>query len=332
MSAAEAPVFPGNTRITACWFPTNERNTASSIYNASQYFAVVAFTPLMAWLTHTFGWHYVFVIMGGLGFIFAYLWNKVCHSPRTHPLANKAEIDLIQAGGGLVDVDDKAFSGKTNHSQFDNIKQLLSSRSLVGVYLGQYCVYALTYFFISWFPIYLVKAKGLSLLSAGILASIPAISGFVGGILGGIWGDYLIRRNKTIGTARRVPVVVGMSLATTIVLCNYYNSITIVIFIMSLAFFGKGMGAQAWALLSDLAPKEVVGLSAALNSVIGNISAVIIPIVIGYIVAITGKFDLALVILSLHPLLAIFFFVVVGGKMDKRVVLKKECEPAASLA
>jgi MFS transporter, ACS family, glucarate transporter len=45
---AEAPSFPGNARIVAAWFPAAERGTASAIFNSAQYFAIVAFAPLIS--------------------------------------------------------------------------------------------------------------------------------------------------------------------------------------------------------------------------------------------------------------------------------------------
>ncbi|MGC3088833.1 MFS transporter, partial [Enterococcus faecalis] len=60
LGLVESPAFPGNARIVATWFPTAERGTASALFNSAQYLAVVVFTPLMAWLTHTLSWHYVF--------------------------------------------------------------------------------------------------------------------------------------------------------------------------------------------------------------------------------------------------------------------------------
>lgn len=47
---AEAPSFPGNSRIVAAWFPAQERGTAVSIFNSAQYFATVIFAPIMGWL------------------------------------------------------------------------------------------------------------------------------------------------------------------------------------------------------------------------------------------------------------------------------------------
>ena len=53
---AQSPVFPGNGRIVASWFPAAERGTASAIFNSSQYFALVLFAPIMGWITHISGW------------------------------------------------------------------------------------------------------------------------------------------------------------------------------------------------------------------------------------------------------------------------------------
>ena len=56
-----------------------------------------------------------------------------------------------------------------------NVRQVLTSRMLLGVYLGQYGINALTYFFVTWFPIYLVKERGLTILEAGFAAAAPAL-------------------------------------------------------------------------------------------------------------------------------------------------------------
>ena len=61
---AECPSFPANARIVANWFPNSERGTASAIFNSSQYFSLVAFTPLMGWLAQYYGWRSVFLAMG----------------------------------------------------------------------------------------------------------------------------------------------------------------------------------------------------------------------------------------------------------------------------
>ena len=64
---AQSPVFPGNGRIVAAWFPTAERGRASAIFNASQYFALVVFGPLFGWLTQRYGWQSCFWFMTVFG-------------------------------------------------------------------------------------------------------------------------------------------------------------------------------------------------------------------------------------------------------------------------
>lgn len=76
----------------------------------------------------------------------------------------------------------------------------------------------------------------MSILKVGLVASIPALCGFAGGVLGGVFSDYLIKRGLSL-TARKLPIVLGMLLASTIILCNYTNNTTLVVMLMALAFF-----------------------------------------------------------------------------------------------
>ncbi|MGS6556811.1 MFS transporter, partial [Escherichia coli] len=92
---AEAPSFPGNSRIVAAWFPAQERGTAVSIFNSAQYFATVIFAPIMGWLTHEVGWSHVFFFMGGLGIVISFIWLKVIHEPNQHPGVNQKELEYI---------------------------------------------------------------------------------------------------------------------------------------------------------------------------------------------------------------------------------------------
>ena len=143
---AESPSFPANGRIVAAWFPTQERGTASAIFNSAQYFAAVLFTPLMAWIVHAYSWHHVFTVMGVFGLVLAAVWGKIIYSPKDHPMINKAELDHIEQGGGLVDMDNKKVAAPSTKGK-GYIKQLLTNRMLLGVYIGQFCINVITYFF-----------------------------------------------------------------------------------------------------------------------------------------------------------------------------------------
>lgn len=319
---AESPSFPGNSRIVAAWFPAQERGTAVAIFNSAQYFATVIFAPIMGWLTSQVGWAHVFWFMGGLGILLSLIWLKVIHDPNDHPRVNKAELEYMEQGGALINMDQKKEQQRVSWKEkWFQIKQLLSSRMMIGVYLGQYCINALTYFFITWFPIYLVQARGMSILKAGFIASIPAVFGFVGGVLGGVISDWLMRKTGSLNIARKTPIVLGMLLSISMVVCNYVDTEWVVVFFMALAFFGKGIGALGWAVMADTAPKEISGLSGGLFNMFGNASGIITPIAIGYIIAINGSYNGALIYVGIHAFVAVMSYLVLVGDI-KRIELK----------
>ena len=315
---AEAPSFPANARIVAAWFPGNERGTASAFFNSGQYFATVIFAPLMGWIAHDFGWRYVFFVMGALGIVTGAFWIRTMYGPKDHPSVNEAEFDYIRDGGALVDMDaPKAVAAQDSGPKWDHIRQLLSNRMMLGVYLGQFCINTLTYFFLTWFPVYLVKERGLSILQAGFVATLPALCGFIGGVLGGVISDAILRKTGSLTAARKIPIVGGMLLSMAIIGCNYVDGQALVVGFMALAFFGKGIGALGWAVVSDTSPREAGGLSGGLFNTCGNLSSITTPIIIGYIVAATGSFNGALVFVGLNALVAAIAYLFIVGQIER---------------
>jgi len=319
---AEAPSFPANARIVAAWFPGNERGTASAFFNSGQYFATVIFAPLMGWIAHDFGWRYVFFVMGALGVVMGVFWIKTMYGPKEHPSINEAELDYISRGGALVDMDapkNPKSDSKVADSgpRWDHIRQLLANRMMLGVYIGQYCINTLTYFFLTWFPVYLVKERGLSILQAGFVATLPALCGFIGGVLGGVISDAILRKTKSLTAARKIPIVGGMLLSMSIIACNYVDGQALVVGFMALAFFGKGIGALGWAVVSDTSPRQAGGVSGGLFNTFGNLSSITTPIIIGYILAATGSFNGALVFVGLNALMAAIAYLFIVGKIER---------------
>ncbi|MFL5299753.1 MAG: MFS transporter, partial [Anaeromyxobacteraceae bacterium] len=322
LGIAESPSFPGNSRIVASWFPTAERGTASAIFNSAQYFSLVLFSPIMGWITHALGWKYVFFFMGVVGMGLTFLFQKFVHGPKHDPRVNPAELEHIERGGALVNLDQKReVAAAKGGPKWAQIRELLSSRMLIGVYLGQYCITTLTYFFLTWFPVYLVQARGMSILKVGFVATLPALCGFFGGVLGGILSDGLLRRGSSLTVARKTPIVLGMLLSTSMIACNYVDAQWAVVVIMALAFFGKGIGALGWAVVSDTSPKQIAGLSGGLFNTFGNTAAITTPIIIGYLVKGSGHFNGALVFVGANAIAAILCYLLVVGEI-KRLELK----------
>jgi D-galactonate transporter len=328
LGLVESPAFPANNRIVSCWFPTSERGTASALFNSAQYMAVVLFTPLMAWLTHAWGWEHVFLWMGALGLALSVVWFAFYREPHSDKHLSPREMEYMREGGALVDLELNRTTKKPK-AKLSEVAQLFTSRTLWSIYLGQYCITALTYFFITWFPIYLIKGRGMTIMEAGWVAALPAICGFSGGVLGGMLSDLLIRRGVHPSIARKTPFIIGMAMSTILVSANFLDANWMVITVMAVAFFGKGLAAVGWAVLSDTAPKNMVGLSGGVFNGIGNIAGIITPLVIGYIVAVTGSFNIALWFVAAHGVLGIFAYGLLAGRFERVVIEEKAVEDKA---
>lgn len=320
VGAAEAPSFPANSRIVAAWFPAHERGTAAAIFNSAQYFATVLFAPLMGLIITVLGWPWVFYTMGALGIAMGGLWLAVIHDPLRHPRLGAAELQHMRDGGALVDIDRTTATGAASgesRAGWAEVKRLLQNRTFLGVCIGQYAISVLTYFFLTWFPIYLVQQRGLSILNAGLVASLPALCGFFGGVLGGLFSDSLYRRGVSLTWARKIPIVAGLLMSTSMIACNYVDAPWMIVAVMAVAFLGKGIGALGWAVVSDIAPRNIIGLSGSIFNTFGNFAGITTPIVIGFLVQGTGSFDGALVFVGANAVVAVLSYLLIVGEIKR---------------
>jgi ACS family glucarate transporter-like MFS transporter len=122
----------------------------------------------------------------------------------------------------------------------------------------------------------------------------------------------------------------GMALSMTMIACNYAQAQALMLLFMSISFFGKGIGALGWTVISDTSPKGMVGLNGALFNLFGNMAGITTPIIIGYIVQKTGSFDDALIFVSLTALCAIISYGPIVGEI-KRLNLTDPSTTAGSL-
>ncbi len=313
MGLFEAPIFPANSRIVSRWFPRHEISLASAIFGSSQYLSIFIFSPIIAWITYNQGWQFSFLYMGGAALVLGLLLKRWLHWPKAHPFISIQERDYL----------DKHLTSVTNSAQFDNsgtfqrITFLLTNRTMIGVCLGQYCMNAITFFFLTWFPIYLLETKEISLIKVGIIASIPALFGFFGNLCGGYVSDRMIRLGASTAAARKTPIITGMVLATTMLLALFTNSEFWIVVWMSVAFFGKGFSSLGWTIVADIAPRSLYGLCGGIFNTSGNLSGIITPLLIAYIIDVTGVFDYALYITGLHAVLAIVCFIWLVGDLNK---------------
>jgi ACS family glucarate transporter-like MFS transporter len=154
-------------------------------------------------------------------------------------------------------------------------------------------------------------------MKVGFAAALPALCGGTGGILGGVASDRLLRAGYSLSFARKAPIMAGMLLSVTMIGCNYAPAQAVMLFLMSLSFFGKGFGSLGWTVIADTSPKGMVGLNGALFNLIGNLAGITTPIIIGYLVKKTGSFDDVLIFVGATALCAIVSYGPIAGEIKR---------------
>lgn len=331
LGVSEAPCFPTNSRVVATWFPQSERAMATGTYTVGEYIGLAFFSPFLFMLMGTFGWRSLFYVVGAVGIVFGLVWWKFYREPHEHPWINQAELDYIEAGGGLTHAKkDTGSSGApaaasattAGKSGFEwrTIGRLLKHRQLAGICLGQFAGNSTLVFFLTWFPTYLATERHMGWLKIGFFAIMPFIAASIGVMFGGIFSDWLLRRGKSANVARKLPIIAGLLLASTIILANYVESNVVVIAILSVAFFAQGMAALGWTLVSDIAPEGLLGVTGGIFNFAANLAGIITPLVVGFIVAATGSFVGALVFIGAVALIGALSYIFIVGDI-KRIVL-----------
>ena len=313
LGVAEAPAYPCNSRVLNTWFPQSERARATGVYSVGQYAGLAFLSPLLFWVVATLGWRMLFIGAGVAGLLFAAVWWMAYRDPSQSQRINQAELDYLAAGGAIsAPAEPIAFS-------WANIRFLLRQRQVLGASIGQFTSNSTLVFFLTWFPTYLATERHMGWIKVGFFAVMPYIAAACGVLAGGALSDLLLKRSGSANLARKLPIVAGLLLASTIVTANFVDNDGLVIAVMSVAFFGQGMCNLGWTLISDVAPRELIGLTAGLFNLCANVAGVLTPMVIGFIVAYTGSFYWALAYIATLAALGVLSYVFVVGDV-KRVV------------
>ncbi len=150
-------------------------------------------------------------------------------------------------------------------------------------------------FFTTWFPTFLQKARGVSMLDSGILTTVAGIGGVVGSLTGGFFSDWLLKKTGNARLSRQGIAVVGMGCCSVLILLSYFVSDTNQsIALISLgAFFATFGGVSGYAVAISFGGKNVATVFSTMN-MFGNFGAALFPLTAGWLVAQTGNWNLIL--------------------------------------
>jgi ACS family D-galactonate transporter-like MFS transporter len=305
----EAPSYPANNKIVTQWFAEQERAGAIAVYTSGQFIGLAFLMPVLAIIQQWFGWRGLFFISGGIGIIWAGVWYLLYRDPVPENEASSTDSEAS------TNDNNKEYQVQAA-ANWNNLKIAFSSRKLWGIYIGQFCLGGTLIFFLTWFPTYLAEYRGLSELNTGFVASIPFLAAFCGVLLSGFVSDWLVRKGVSNEVARKAPIIIGLLLSSSVIFANYVDSTQWVTFFLSVTFFGNGLASINWVFVSLIAPKHMVGLVGGCFNFIGGLSAVTVPIAIGYL-AKDGDFKPALMLVACLAVIGLCSYLFLVGKVEQ---------------
>jgi ACS family hexuronate transporter-like MFS transporter len=270
LGMGEGGGFPAATRAVAEWFSAKERATAMGIINAGTAVGAVIAPPLIALVLNYSGWRWIFVVTGGLGLLWTWWWISSYFSPANHPerMVREPFASASEAQGSAP-----------RPGWFD----LLRIRESWGLASAKFLSDAAWYFYLFWLPKYLYDARGFDVRAVGTFAWIPYAAAGVGCLLGGWFSSYLVKRQFSLGVARKLALGLSAAVMPSILLVPRLP-VAWALVIFSIAYFGQ----QSWSTLvmvlpTDLFPGNVVGSVAGLVGFGGAMGGIAFGQLVGYL-------------------------------------------------
>jgi len=270
LGMGEGGGFPAATRAVAEWFPAKERATAMGIINAGTAVGAVIAPPLIVLVLSYSGWRWIFVVTGGLGLLWTWWWISSYFSPANHlePMVREQFASASEAQ-----------DSEPRPRWFD----LLRIRESWGLVSAKFLSDAAWYFYLFWLPKYLYDARGFDVRAVGTFAWIPYAAAGVGCLLGGWFSSYLVKRQFSLGVARKLALGLSAAVMPSILLVPRLP-VAWALVIFSIAYFGQ----QSWSTLvmvlpTDLFPGSVVGSVAGLVGFGGAMGGIAFGQLVGYL-------------------------------------------------
>lgn len=282
----EGPVSTTANKAINSWFPITERARAIGIAQAGGPLGGALAGPIVGFLALSLGWRVAFLVIAVFGIIWAVAWWRMSAStPQEHPKVSEEELALINVDRP-VPVQISAETPAT--PVIDVIKQ----PAVLVMGLSLFCYNYILYFFMTWFPSYLIDAKGIDLKSMSIVTALPWFVGTVGFIGGGLLIDWVFKRTGRRLFSRKVVLVTCLLVAAGCVgLTGQLDSVTSAVVVMSVSVGFLMLSAPAyWSIIQDAVPDHQVGTAGGFMHGLANLSGIVAPTVTGLIIQSTGTF------------------------------------------
>jgi len=280
VGAGEAFTSPNSAKVVGSWMSSGKLAFGISFYNLGIGAGGVLTPVFIAWTMQHFGWRVSFLLCGLIGALFAIVWwLYVTDRPEQHPHVNSAELELLRPRA-------EPAHGKPVRNMAKGRppwRRILSSASVRCLILSYMCRAYAMYFFDTWFFIYLLRARGLTVSRGGKWGATPYLAILLLSPVGGWVSDIAVRRfGKRHG--RQTAVWLGMACSAMLVWigCNTSNNTVAILLVACGAGFNMFANITWWATCIDLTPHYAASLSGLMN-MCGALSGALAPILTAYI-------------------------------------------------
>ncbi|MBV9783045.1 MAG: MFS transporter [Acidisphaera sp.] len=304
LGMGEAPQFPTGARVVRDWFNVGQRGTGTGIFNCASTLGTAIAAPLLTGLMLTFGWRWMFMIMGAAGIAVAVVWYVIYRDPGDVALTEQERHFLTEGDT----------NGEAERVTFREWQLLFGCRTTWGMILGFFGTVYITWIYNSWLPGYLEMDRHMSILKTGWTAAIPAVCGVVGAIWGGWVVDWLVRRGLSPINSRKYPMALSLLGMAGFTLAAAYvpSNVAAVACISAAMFLGYVSSSTAWAMVSVAAPTNCTASLGSMQNFGGYLGGALAPTVTGFIVQATGSFVPALAVgAGIGVASAICYFVII---------------------
>jgi MFS family permease len=286
----EAGAWPCIARTFARWIPMRERGRVQGVFFAGAHL-VGGLTPaLVLWLLHFMSWRAIFVTFGTVGLAWVAIWYTwFRNDPSEHASVSAAELQTIVAER----------PPDSGHSAgWEYWGRLIRSRNMLAMCIMYIPNCMIFYFCITWLPTYLKQRHGFDATSLGIFAGLPLIVSMPGDLLGGYVTDRLASRYGLrigrCGLGAVAYVIAGVALLAGAASSTPILAATLIALATGMTMFTLG---AAWGTVIELGRNHVGVVGATMNSV-GNLAAMLNPLIVAYSVQWFNNWNLPLYLMG----------------------------------
>jgi sugar phosphate permease len=307
LGLGEAPMFSSAVRVVRDWYNVRDRGLPTGIWNCTSSLGPAIAPPILTVLMISFGWRWMFIVMGVVGVVVAASWLLLYRDARETQFTAEERHYLT----------DGEETRAHTPVRFAEWLGLFRFRTTWGLVLGFFGIVYMGWLYLAWLPGYLEMQRHMSIPKTGVVAAIPFAFGVVGSIGGGWIADWLVRRGFSPVNSRKIPVIIGLlgMVVFTVVAAEAASNVLAVAAISGALMFGAAASGMSWALASVAAPANCTASLGAIQNFGGYLGGALAPTVTGFIVQATGSFVPALLTSAVIGLVStVAYLLVIRGE------------------